>query len=648
MIDALNTFTTAQEGYEAMETMIARLDRLWDNPPDLLPSEWARENLWMTQGARKGLCEPDPYQIEIMDAVARPGVKKVTFLKPVQIGYTTILQAIFGWAVDLYGHQVLLVQPSQPTAKKFAKDRIDPVIEHTPGLRDRLVVPSNRTPGSTIRDKQFSNGGSVFIAAAKAPKELRMFSSSLILLDERSTYEVVVGSEGDPGKIAEARGETFEDLVVFQGSTPVMSRGRDPIENDYLTSSMGRYHVPCPHCGGMTTLPWRDEHGQHRMLYELDKNRRVVKGSVRYIHDCGAEILEKDKVAMVQAGRFIHERPEITDHLGYHMTSVMSVVKNNWEELAQQWADAKGNRSNLQTFITLKLAETWMEPGSSVEADSLKARLDAAMPRRVVPEGAGVVLVFCDVQKTWLEACCWAFGEGLEAWLVDWFRADGDTSRPDVWAELDAWLLEPIHHVNGKKLEIDLVLIDSGYNSGTVYDFVLPRQNSKRRVYASKGSERITSVGLAREGVSRKARVRLMNIATDSAKKQAMGLLNEQKRGPGYVHLPDWVTHEYLQGLASERLEEHVDPRNGAAKRAWVKTEERNEPWDCFVGCVAGVWILQNILYPGRYRDLKTRVEAMSHADEKPEEKLAPGPSKNLESFRGGFGGFGGFRGGLG
>jgi phage terminase large subunit GpA-like protein len=651
-------FATAPEGLVAIEMMVERLNKLWNPPPQVLPSEWARKNLWLTQGARKGFCVPDPYQIEIMDAVARPGVRKLTFLKPVQIGYTTILQAIFGWAVDLYAHQVLLVQPSQPTAKKFARDRIDPVIEHAPGLASRLVIPGKSTPGSTIRDKMFTNGGSLFVAAAKAPKELRMFSASLILLDERSTFEVTVGSEGDPAKIAEARGEVFEDLVLFQGSTVVLSRGKDPIEQDYLESSMAKYFVPCPQCNGLSTLPWRDEQGRHRLIYELDGNRKVVKDSVRYacIH-CDTDITETWKVKMVEAGNWIHARPEITDHLGYHTTSLMSVVKNNWDELAQKWADAQGNSSRLKSFLTLNLAETWLEPGSQLDSASLLGRLDHSMVRRQVPEGAGVVVCFTDMQKTWLEGSIWAFGDGMEAWLVDWFRADGDTSQGEVWEDLDAWLLEPIHHANGKVAALDLALVDSGYNSGTVYSFVMPRQNAKRRVYASKGSEKITAVGLAREGVSRKARVRLFNIATDAAKKVAMGMLNQrlpegETRRPGYVHIPGWVTEEFIKGLASERHEEFQDPKTGVTKQRWTEIEDRNEPWDCFVGSVAAVWILQNLLQPGRYRDLAALAAEVSEVKPKTEAKEAPPVPQRMGG--GGLGGLGGgglgggmFRGGL-
>jgi phage terminase large subunit GpA-like protein len=564
-------------------------------------------------GSRKGFLVPDPYQIEIMDAVARPGVKKVTFCKPVQIGYTTILLAILGWAMDLHGHQVLMVQPNQETAKKFMKDRGEHLIDYAPGLASRLVKHSNSSSGSTVRDKYFSNGAGVFVASAKADKELRMFSSSLILLDERSTYEVSIGSQGDPAKIAEARGEVFQDLVVFQGSTLVHSRGRDPIELDYLESSQAKYHIPCPFCNGLSTLPWRDEKGNYRLIYDLDAHRKVIPESVRYlcIH-CDREIFEDKKVAMVDVGQWIHARPEVTTHLGYHMTSLMSVVKQNWPELAQQWVDAKDNRSSLKSFLTLKLAESWMEPGSQLDASTLQGRVDPSFQRRTVPDGAGVVVAFVDVQGSWLEGCIWAFGVGMECWLIDWFRADGDTSRPEVYEDVDAWLLEPLKHINGRTVPLDLVLFDTGFRQGAVYDYVLPRQSAARRVFASKGTERITSLGLARESTSRKGRARLFLIATDATKHQAMGQLNTLRKGPGYVHLPGWVTPEFLKGLASERHEEVEDPRDRTIRAKWIKIEDRNEVWDTFVGAIAAVWILQNLWPRSKYRDLGTLAAALA------------------------------------
>lgn len=598
-------FRTHPAGLQALECMIIRASQGWAPPPATLPSEWCRTNLWISMGSRKGFLVPDPYQIEIMDAVARPGVKKVTFCKPVQIGYSTILLAIVGWGLDLHAHQVLMVQPNQETAKKFMKDRGDQMIDHAPGLTSRLIRHSNSGAGSTVRDKYWSNGAAWFIASAKADKELRMFSSSLILLDERSTYEVTIGSQGDPAIIAAGRGEVFSELVIFQGSTLVHSRGRDPIERDYLESSQGRFFVPCPYCNGPSTLPWRDDKGNYRLLYDLDPHRKVVPGSVRYLCPCcDREILEDRKVSMVDAGQWVHARPEITDHLGYHMTSLMSVVKQNWHELAQQWVDAQGNRSALKSFLTLKLAESWVEPGSQLEADTLKARLEPDLKRRVVPVGAGVVVAFVDVQGTWLEGCIWAFGEGMECWLVDWFRADGDTSRPEVYEEADAWLLEPLKHVNGRPVALDLVLFDTGFRPGAVYDFVLPRQNPARKVYASKGQERITALGLAKESATRKGRARLFLIATDATKHQAMGQLNTLQKGPGYVHLPAWVTTEFLKGLASERNEEVEDPDTRITKASWVKIEDRNEIWDTFVGCIAAVWILQNLVPHSKFRDL--------------------------------------------
>jgi phage terminase large subunit GpA-like protein len=590
---------------DALDAMDERLRALWEPPAIIKPSDWARANLWITMGARKGPCEPDPYQIEIMDCMMDPDVREVIYIKPVQIGWSTILNAVVGWGLDVHAMEMLMVQPSQGTAEEYAKDRIQPMIDHCESLSGLAIPATNRRSGSTVRKKRFRNGAYLVIASATAPKELRSYSSRMILLDERSAYRVDVGGEGDPGKIARGRGETYEDLVIFQGSTPAMPRGIDPTEQDYFKGSMAQYFVPCPQCNGMQTLVWRDEGGQYRLLYELDSKRKVIPGSTFYVcKHCGHPIEERWKRPMVGAGDWIHEHPEVRKVRSFRNNSLYSVVKDNWEQLAQEWVDAQTSPSELKTFINLKLAETWEEKGDALEKGLLQSRLES-YERGRVPNGAGVIITTCDVQKDRLEAKHTAFGEGEEAWIVDYRAFYGDTSQPEVFEEFDAWLLQPLHHAtSGRHMPLDLVLVDARYNQAAVYEFIMPRQSLARRCFACVGEDYIDRPGMAKESTTRKARVKLFVIATDSSKKKAMGALQRLHPGPRYVHLPDWVPDEYLDQLTSEKLEQRIDPRTRKVSTRWIKTRDRNEAWDLMHMAHAGLWILQNILGPIRYSDL--------------------------------------------
>ena len=116
---------------------------------------------------------------------------------------------------------------------------------------------------------------------------------------------------------------------------------------------------------------------------------------------------------------------------------------------------------------------------------------------------------------------------------------------------------------------------------------------------------------MAKVGTAREARVRLYLVGTDAAKHRVTARLQIRTKGPGFIHLPDWVTTEYLEQLTSERLVSQLDPKTRRVKRSWVKTRNRNVALDLEVGCPAGLFILQQIIFPrGLFRDLAKLAEA--------------------------------------
>jgi phage terminase large subunit GpA-like protein len=70
------------------------------------------------------------------------------------------------------------------------------------------------------------------------------------------------------------------------------------------------------------------------------------------------------------------------------------------------------------------------------------------------------------------------------------------------------------------------------------------------------------------------------------------------------MHLPDWVTDEYLEQLTGEKKITVRDKRTRTKKVLYVKTYTRNEALDLTVYCHAGLFALQNIIAPAIYRDL--------------------------------------------
>lgn len=608
---------THPDAIEQLEMDAAELRKLWLPPPATGISEWSAEHRTLPDtSARPGPWVDDPYQVDILADISNPEVREVYFMKCTQVGWSEICNNAIGWAVDLHNMPVLMIQPTQEAAQKYCKERLDPMIEATPVLADQLVRSSSKNAGSTVRHKLFRRGASLYVASGSNSREHRSSQARFVIGDEVDAIPLAVDQMGDPMQAIKRRGDTYHDFKQLHGSTPDLPKGRSRIEKGYERSSKGRYFVRCPECDFEQPFNWRDpETGSYHLLYEKDRFNQVVPGSVRYAcKGCGYLIEERWKVRMVEAGRWIHERPEIRTIRGYHLNALYSVVKDNWEDICQEWLNAQEDPELLHNFFAQRLALPYEEQGDSIEASELRKKADKMhWDRGQIPPGVGVLTAEVDVQGNRLEAQIVGFdGEGRGK-LVDWSRIMGDPLQDDVWGELEEWLLRPRAFANGKTLPIAITLVDSGGQAGAtdqVYRYVMPRQTASRRVFAIKGDDYLDRPGLAKESSSRKVRVKLFILATVAAKKMIFSRIGIAPERPLSIHLPDWVTDEYLDQMASEQFLTHRDSK-GRLKTEWVlRGKRRNEALDLWVYALCGLWILQHILAPGAYKDLKALSDA--------------------------------------
>ncbi|HXE90736.1 MAG TPA: phage terminase large subunit family protein [Terriglobales bacterium] len=608
-------------------------------------SQWAERNRILPKGRthRPGPWLTESYQREIMDCILDPAVRRITLRKSTQVGGSEVMNNVIGYFIDADPKPIMLVQPTSETAKDYSNERIAPLIEHSPALRSKVRTATSRRAGNTVRLKRFP-GGYLKITGANSGAGLRSHPIAVLLLDEVEAYPLDVNKEGDPVEIAERRTETFDDAKIFLASTPARPRGLSRIDAEYDASSQGLFHLPCPFCGFEQPLWWRDpdsdpEHPVYRLVFERDGQGAVIPESVRYLcTQCGQGIDEKHKARMLAAGRWIHRRPERTAHRGFHLNALYSPWKPIWAELAERWVAAKDNPEKLRAFVTLSLAETWDAAAQNpVEAPVLRSRAKEEKYPAQVPRGGCVLVAAADVQHNRIEVQVKAFGPGEESWLVDYQVFWGNpgievdpATQVNVWEQLDHYLLREWEHECGLRLRPAIVLIDSGAHADSVYDFVLPRQFSLRRIYACKGVDHLSRPGLVQESSTRKANIRLWLVDTYAAKDRIFARLNIPKPGPGYIHLPDWVTDDYLQQLTSERKITVRDKRTRTPRSIYVQTYARNEALDLEVYCHAGLWLLQNLLAPALYRDLGALAEHIQQG--RNPATLVPAPARRVRT----------------
>jgi len=235
------------------ESVISGLIKGLEPELDITVTEWA-DTFRMLPA--KGSIEPGhynsartPYMREIMDclSVNHPATD-VTFKKGTQLGATEGANNFIFYVIDAAPGPILLVLPTDKLASDHSKSKLTPSIEETPTLKHKVSDLKSRQSSNTILTKDFP-GGIMFISGANSPAHFRNKTVRYLVLDDCDGFPLTVGTEGDPGDLAERRTDTFSvRKKIYRNSTPTI-KGMSRIDDAWLESDQRQYNVPCPFCG---------------------------------------------------------------------------------------------------------------------------------------------------------------------------------------------------------------------------------------------------------------------------------------------------------------------------------------------------------------------------------------------------------------
>ncbi len=587
-------------------------------------ADWAEENRYLPKGTtpRPGWFRAEAYQRGILEMVKSRTTRKLVCKKSTQLGWTdAILLNVVGYYMDVDPKPMMLVFIRDTDAKEKSEKVIGPMIANSPRLRAKVQDNGSRRSGNTKLLKKFP-GGFLKIAAANSAANLRSDPIAVLLMDEVDGYLDDVDGEGSPidiaGRRLDAYGETG-DTIMFVGGTPAKPKGLSTVDNEYEASSQAEWYMPCPFCGDMQPFRWRDDKpgndGKpvYRFRWEKDASGMPIKGTVRYYcRKCDRPVDEKYKHQMLDAGNFVHRYPERVETPGVYLWAAYSPFQDVWYELAKEWAEAQNSPAKMKAFVNLRLGQSWDEGAESIDEDALTKRKEQYAAE--VPSNVAVLVATVDVQSNRIEAQITGFGPGEEQYLIDHKVLWGapqlfpgmkqNEDQVNVWDDLDDYLLRVWKHENGAEMHPAITLVDAGAYADAVYNFVTPRQNPRRRVYASRGEDFLSRPVLAEETTSKKHKIRLFLLATIAIKNRIMERLKIPKPGPGYMHFPDWTTDEYFSQLTAESKVPVRNKRTNVTRYYWVKNQDRNEALDLNVYAHAALWLLQNRLDKQTYSDL--------------------------------------------
>ncbi len=573
------------------------IERAWRDgltpDPLLTVSEWADRHRVLSS---KASSEPGRWRTsrtpslrEIMDCLSpHSPVERVVFMKAAQVGATEMGSNWVGYVIHHAPGPMMAVWPTVEMAKRNSKIRIDPLIEESPALTERIAPARSRDSGNTILAKEF-RGGVLVMTGANSAVGLRSMPVRYLFLDEVDGYPRDVEGEGDAISLAEARTRTFARRKILIVSTPTIA-GASAIEREYEASDQRRYLVPCPQCG----------HKQALRFEQLRWEKGQPETATYVCEACEQAIPEHHKTWMLEHGEWHASAPDNSGKcIGFHLSSLYSPIGwRRWREIAAAWESAvsqeSGSAAAIKTFKNTELGETWVEQGEAPDWQHLVERRED-YPIGSVPTGGLLLVGGADVQKDRIEASIWAFGRGKEAWLIEHRVLMGDTARDAVWKRLAEMINETWTHASGAQLPLVRFALDTGFATQEAYSFIRSCRDS--RLMAVKGIApgaaligTPAAVDVSQGGKKLRRGIKVYSVAVSIAKLEFYNHLRKQveinDRGEihfptGYVHLPK-VDAEFIQQLCAEQLVTRRN-RQGFPVREWQKTRERNEALDCYV-----------------------------------------------------------------
>lgn len=531
-------------------------------PPSRLPlSQWIETHLRLPQGVsdQPGKVRLWAPQRGIAEAISDPAIERVTLVKPVRVGFTTLLTGAIASYVANDPSPILALLPREADCRDYVVSDVEPIFEATPALQGLLSSVSDESDRNTLLSRRFP-GGSLKVIAAKAPHNLRRHNVRILLIDEADAMEP--GAEGNPIILAERRTLSFASRKIILGGSPVIEDTSNVLRN-YANSDGRVFEVPCPNCGAFTEILW--EH------IRWEKGRPET-AAFRCPH-CESLIDERHKPAMVESGQWRATRPGVKGHAGFRLNALVSTLPNaRWGALADEFLTARPYPDKLQGFVNTILAQGWREAAEEIDDAALAARAEP-FSLEEIPAEVLVITAGVDVQRDRLEIVFLGYGRE-EIFVLGNRVIWGAPDENETWAELDDLLRSTWHHPAGGIMRLDAAGVDAGdgENMDRVIEFC--RSRFGRRIVAIKGAAGNRPV--IEQSKTRGSR--LFIVGVDGVKGQIAGRLSRDSS----IRFSNSLEPRYFEELASEKrtLKYH----RGAPLRQWVRISGRRaEGLDCTV-----------------------------------------------------------------
>lgn len=531
-----------------------------------------------------------PYMIEIAKELSpQSDTEEVVIMKCGQGGATACAtEPLILFKIMEDPGPILAITANDELAKTWEDDRLDPMFENSGAkkkFRSTTIKNSQHGGQGSSSLKKTWPGGRLDIKTYNKVSQIRQISYQVVILEEEEEAANAIQRGTKQGKfrdIAYARTRAFRGRrKILRVSTP-LSLQTSVINPAFLSGDQRYYYVPCPSCGFLQRLEWKN------LKYTKNENNIVDVESVYYQcqgEKCDYQIKNNEKTEMLvpeELGGLAKWVPHNKDK-GRPLTKsytfnalYLPVGLDTWEDLAQAWVDAQGDPEKLQVFINLNLAEPFDDYSESPPAETLHI-LKGSYKRGNLPNqkegGPLFAMMGCDVQQgnkrggEWvpgkeprIEASLWGYGLNDRTWLIDHYIIKGDTSdyRSGAFAKFRQMIVDDVFPITPV-----MIMIDARFQTAEVKSFC----NGSTFIFPIMGESSIKNssfrkIDLQEYQTGFGTPLPLYELKTNFMKRKIYNSLgirksstpgDENEYPPGYTMFPIDLEHRFFEQLTAER-----------------------------------------------------------------------------------------------
>lgn len=423
-------------------------------------SVWAEENRILPDGnAIPGPWRNSvtPYLVEIMDAFSDEVIEEIVFVKPTQVGGTSAMENMLGSLIDQDPGPTMVVYPSDDLAERTVESKLEPMIQKCQPLAEKYRKTDSKKLALKFTDMI------AYLTGANSPANLASTNIRYLFLDEVDKFPGASKKEADPISLARERTKTYFNRKIFITSTPTLKTGHVWKAKEAAEAEK-HYFVPCPHCGQYIELKFAQIKWPSKE--DVPENADRAEMATYVCQACGCIITDRDKGKMLQAGRWqvVRQSSATPKSVAFWINTLYSPF-TRFSDIAREFMKSKDDPELLHNFANSWLAEPWEDTKLKTNADMVTER-QTDVPEWALPEWTKLVTGGVDVQENCLYWTIRAWGDHMTSQNVAHGQA---LSMAEVAQVMNTELSLP----DGRKMVVNLALVDSGDQTDAVYEFCM-------------------------------------------------------------------------------------------------------------------------------------------------------------------------------